>query len=91
MATRAHEPQPLDVLLSTIPSLPRPVLARLTTRLIEHLDEIDGDPDFEQTRDEGEPDFNRYRRHRKNQGGPGCQISDPGGCEHDGRELEDWL
>jgi len=34
--------------------------------------------------DEGEPDFCR-RRGR----GPGCAISDPGGCEHDGREQDD--
>lgn len=38
---------PLDVLLSAIPSLPRPLLSRLTARLIEHLDQVDGDPDLE--------------------------------------------
>ena len=34
----------LPTILSAIPSLPRPVLRRLTARLIERLDEIDGDP-----------------------------------------------
>ena len=39
--------QALPTLLSVIPSLPRPVLARLTARMIERLDELDGDPDLE--------------------------------------------
>lgn len=58
--------------------------------LIVFLDELEGDPDFENATDT-EDDFalspyavewaSRETR------GPGCQISDPGGCEHDGREL----
>lgn len=48
MATRAFpEPAPLDVLLAAIPSLPRPVLARLTARMVDRLDELDGNSDFE--------------------------------------------
>lgn len=88
MATRAYEggvaplPVPLDVLLATLPSLPRPVLSRLTARMIERLDELDGDPDFEEDNedralDEAEPDFRRKRRWRRNESGPGCPISDP--------------
>lgn len=46
MATR-YEPQPLDALLTVLPSMPRPMLARLTARLIERLDEMDSDPDLE--------------------------------------------
>lgn len=42
---------PLDVLLGMIPSLPRAALDRLTQRMIDRLDEIDGDPDLE---DDGE-------------------------------------
>lgn len=38
---------PLDAMLSTIPSLPRPILARLTARMIDRMDELDGDPDLE--------------------------------------------
>lgn len=40
----AFEALPLDVLLASVPSLPRALLARLTARMIERLDEIDGDP-----------------------------------------------
>jgi hypothetical protein len=47
MASRAFEPQPLDILLSAIPGLPRPLLDRLVARMIEHLDAIDGDADHE--------------------------------------------
>jgi hypothetical protein len=35
--------------------------------------------------DEGEPDYVRVRDH---DGGAGCPIADPGGCEHDGREPD---
>lgn len=38
---------PLDVMLSAIPSLPRPILARLTARMIDRMDELDGDSDLE--------------------------------------------
>ena len=34
-------------LFAAIPSLPRAVLARLTERMIDRMDEIDGDPDDE--------------------------------------------
>lgn len=47
MATRAHQPEPIDVLLAAIPGLPRALLDRLTARMIERLDEIDGNPDDE--------------------------------------------
>jgi len=47
MATKAYHLEPLDVLLAAIPSLPRAVLSRLTDRLVERLDEIDGDCDRE--------------------------------------------
>lgn len=72
---------PLNVALAVIPSLPRPLLARLVTRAIERLDEIDGDPDVEDDtddcgQDEGEPDFRKHRRYRRDQYGPGCIISD---------------
>jgi hypothetical protein len=38
---------PLAAVLSSIPSYPRPVIERLVVRLIEHLDEQDGDADLE--------------------------------------------
>ena len=54
MATRAYEPAPLNVLLAAIPGLPRPILSRLVARAIDRLDEIDGDPDLEDTREDFE-------------------------------------
>lgn len=55
-------PLPLDMLLSAIPSLPRAALDRLTARMIDRLDEMDGDLDLELNGDEldgtgGEDDF----------------------------------
>lgn len=46
MATRL-QPMPLDALLAVLPSMPRPILTRLSARLIERLDELDGDEDLE--------------------------------------------
>jgi hypothetical protein len=37
----------LEAALATIPNLPRPLLCRLTDRMIERLDELDGDVDLE--------------------------------------------
>ena len=45
----------LAPMLRVIPSLPRPVLARLTERLLERLDELDGDPDLEEDDHPGDP------------------------------------
>ena len=39
---------PLDAALAILPSLPRPVLSRLVTRMIERLDQIDGDDELEE-------------------------------------------
>lgn len=57
----------IDGLLSIIPSLPRPVLDRLVTNMIDRMDEMDGDPDLED--DECEPE--RYLA-------PPSRISLPG-------------
>lgn len=37
----------LELLLASVPSLPRPILARVTARMIERLDELDGEDAFE--------------------------------------------
>lgn len=37
----------LPIALAVIPSLPRPYLARLVARMIDRLDELDGDADIE--------------------------------------------
>lgn len=42
------------MLFAAIPSLPRAELARLTERMIDRMDEIDGDPDLEHLREDDE-------------------------------------
>ena len=74
MATHSHDlgrasALPLDALLASIPSLPRPLLARLTARLIEHMDELDGDPDLEDGEGQARVDERgRYLFDRKHRG-----------------------
>ena len=51
MASRAYEAAPLDVLLSAIPSLPRPILERIVQRAIDHMDDEDGCEDDEDNND----------------------------------------
>jgi len=72
----------LAPMLRAIPSLPRPVLARLTERMIERLDQLDGDPDIEPNGDEldgtgGEDDFIDRSGMHGSWHGAGCPISDP--------------
>ncbi len=43
---------PIEAVLSAIPQLPRPTLNRLVTRMIDRLDEMDGDPDLEPDADD---------------------------------------
>lgn len=38
---------PVDAMLSAIPKLPRAAIDRLVSRMIERLDELDGNPDLE--------------------------------------------
>lgn len=73
---------PLFAVLASIPSYPRPVIERLVAKLIDHLDEWDGDADLEPNGDELDGtdaedevlhDFGHNGLH-----GPGCPISDPG-------------
>ena len=67
IATRGNAAAlPLTDLLAIIPSLPRPLLGRLVTRMIDRMDEIDGDPDLEPetdlcTDDAGEQEEYRHR------------------------------
>lgn len=75
----------LDAMLTALPSWPRPVLTRLVARMIERLDELDGDPDVELNGDEldgsmAEDDF--HHQHANWLGYPG----DPDDAEDD---LED--
>lgn len=40
-----------ELVLSALPSYPRPVLERMASRIIDRLDEIDGDADSEDSHD----------------------------------------
>lgn len=50
---RSHLPGSIS-LLAVIPSLPRAELARLTERMIDRMDELDGDADLEDLREDDE-------------------------------------
>lgn len=80
MAKGAAASLPLDLILDTIPSLPRPLLARMVAKIIDRLDEMDGDSDVELNGDEldgsrGEDDFGILPNWIL---GPGCPIADGG-------------
>jgi hypothetical protein len=77
---------PIDLLLSSIPSLPRPALARLVERAIDHMDQQDGDADLEPNGDEmdtGNAEDEPFVGPPWGHIGPGCSIGDPGEDEHD--------
>jgi hypothetical protein len=88
----------LTAALAIIPSLPRPVLDRLTQRMIERLDALDDADGYEPNNDEmdGNGSEDDFMLHAANWiGHPGCPISDPGEDEHDQelvdeREPEPW-
>jgi len=76
---------PLSLIAQAIPRLSRCDLEALTERLIDHLDDLDGDPDAEDDDPAGQCDedclntglpmmFIATRSHE----GAGCPISDPG-------------
>lgn len=84
VAVRIHLAQPsglpLALIAQAIPKLSRHDLEDLTERLIDRLDEIDGDIDVEPNGDErdgslGEDDFNV--QHGNWMAQPGCPLSDP--------------
>lgn len=52
---------PVRAMLGAIPSLPRAELARLTMRMIDRMDDIDGDPDLEHLRDDDEDGHDHER------------------------------
>jgi len=84
-----RQPQPvptLAALLTVIPSLSRPELGRLVQRMIDRMDEMDGDNDLEPNGDEldgsmGEDDFCDHSTYAP---GPGCPIADPDLAVDDG-------
>lgn len=81
---------PPAAVFALIPSLPRCELARLTTRMIDRMDEIDGADGLELNGDEldghlGEDEFLHQAANWL--GYPGCPIADPAEDGHD-REAE---
>ena len=81
----------VTMMFAVIPSLPRPELARLTERMIDRMDELDGDADSELHGDEmdGHNGEDEFLDHSANWlGHPGCPIADPGEDGHD-REREE--
>lgn len=50
---------PAAAVFALIPSLPRATLAQLTHRLIDRMDEIDGDPDLEHLLEDDEDGADR--------------------------------
>ena len=45
-APTADSATPLDVLLASVPSLPRALLSRLTARMIDRMDKLEGNTDL---------------------------------------------
>ena len=90
------EALPLDVLLSSIPSLPRRALDRLAQRAIDRLDELDAPTeDMEANGDEQDHNFaeDDFCDHRLTVwSGPGCPVSDPGeDGDHDEPDASELL
>jgi hypothetical protein len=81
---------PLPALAATMAKFDRATLEGFVEVAIAVLDCTDGDPDVEANGDEQDHNFSEecFVRHRSNFN-PGCPISDPGGCEHDGREEQE--
>lgn len=77
-------PLPLSLIAQAIPRLSRHDLAALADRMIDHLDQMDGDPDQEDATDL-EDDWTFSAQATGYLAGPGCPIADAGGqCDEDG-------
>lgn len=88
MATHHHKvgetaALPLALIGQAIPMLSRHDLEALTERLIERLDQVDGDPDVEEDDPSGQCDEDGVNTgnavvvtHGVSYAGPGCPISD---------------
>lgn len=91
MATVAHPRAlpPMPAVARILSQFDRRQLASFIEVAISLIDQEDGDPDLEC--DFGEDEFftvPKGRGARRLRDGPGCPISDPGGCEHNGLEPE---
>ena len=86
-------PAPPAAITRVLSRFDREQLSGFITVALDLLDLAEGDSDIEANGDEldgtaGEDDF---YPHSNWQGSPGCPVADPGGCEHDGREIDDGV
>ncbi|EZP72358.1 hypothetical protein BV96_01791 [Sphingomonas paucimobilis] len=88
---RSTQPAPtLAALLTVIPSLTRPELGRMVQRMIDRMDVMDGDPDFEDGNDlEDDFHLSDYAR-QYGGGGAGCEISEPDAFSYSEWHTRDW-
>lgn len=75
---------PIHLIVQAIPKLSRHDLDALTERLIDRLDEVDGDPDLEDATDTEDDVLSRFAIGYFD--GPGCPIAD---TPEDGDTNED--
>ena len=71
---------PADIALALIPSLPRAQLEQLVQRLVDRMDDEDGDPDLENALDTEDDELTDFARGAGNDG-PGCILSDSHGVD----------
>ena len=79
---------PLNVALAIVPTLPRPVLARLVARAIERLDELEGDADLEpevteqddEPEIDDEPEVDDHGGGNVEDEGESVEVEDAAGC-----------
>lgn len=95
MASRYNRTQianaPIPALAATMLRFDRNTLAGFVEVAVAILDCSDGDPDVELNGDETDYSHSEdcFIKFGVRPGAhPGCPISDPGGCEHDGQEQD---
>ncbi|GAC1573834.1 MAG: hypothetical protein NVS3B5_03710 [Sphingomicrobium sp.] len=79
---------PLNVALTIVPTLFRPVLARLVARAIERMDEMDGDADLEpevteqddEPKIDDEPEVDDHGGGNVEDEGESIEVEDAAGC-----------
>lgn len=96
MASRYNRTQiaqaPVAALAATMLRFDRNTLAGFVEVAVAILDCSDGDPDAELNGDETDHQHSEdcFVEHPLTAENVGCPIADPGGCEHDGCEQDEW-
>lgn len=88
---QTFQPAPPAAVSRVLSAFDRNQLAAFIEVAIGLLDVADGDPDLEEDDDPAQcsEDEISTNLHAQWASGAGCEISDAGGCEHDGREIDD--